>query len=58
MSENLTLEKILEYEILSSFWAKFIFWEWGQDLVSEYYLQKAMRKFNRYLSVKGNKCQN
>ena len=34
------IEQYLNYEIRSSWWAPFIFWEWGQDLAGSYFLWK------------------
>ena len=43
---------ILAYEIGSALWVKFIWWNRGQELVSEYFACKVARKYKRYLKQK------
>ncbi len=45
-------KKALDYEIRSSWWASFIFWDWGQDLSARYFAWKVNRKMRRYRSNK------
>lgn len=46
----LPLRKIIEYELMSSWWLRFVpaRWEWLIELVIKYYAWKAIRKHNRY----------
>lgn len=44
----MTLLEILDYELRSSWWASWIWWNWGQELCVKYFVWKAKRKFNRY----------
>lgn len=41
--------EFVKYEIYSSWWASFIWWEWGQELSSRYFAWKTNRKYDRYL---------
>jgi|TARA_R110000751_G_scaffold153060_1_gene258189 hypothetical protein len=46
---HMAMQEILNYEIRSHWAAKFIGFEWGQDLMSKYFAWKVRRKYNRYL---------
>lgn len=39
----------LEYEIAGSWFADFVWWEWGQNFFSSYFARKTNRKYERYL---------
>lgn len=46
------LQFLLEYEIYSSRWAKWVTWTWTQDWIEEYYAQKVRKKWGRYKLTK------
>ncbi len=46
---SLSLTELTQYEILSSWWASFVWWGWGQDLVIAYFTWKTKRKYEAYL---------
>jgi len=45
----MTLQGLLEYEITGSWWAGFIWWQWGIDLSSAYFAWKVKTKYNRWV---------
>ena len=49
----MNINELREYEVKSSWWASFIFWDWGQNLVSAYFAWKVHRKYGRMLKVDG-----
>ena len=46
---RLSMQEILRYEIHSHWLARWIGFEWGQDLMGKYFAWKVRRKYNRYL---------
>ena len=42
------LQFLLEYEIMSSWWAKWVTWTWTQDVIEEYYAKKVRKKWSKY----------
>jgi len=49
VENSFSVQDFLEYEIRSSIWASFIFWDWGQNLSVKYFAWKVGRKYHRYL---------
>jgi hypothetical protein len=45
----LTPEHLLVWEIHSSWWASWIWWEWGQRLAARYFAKKVNRKWKRFM---------
>lgn len=45
----ISLHDAYVYEVRSSWWTKFVWWDWGQTLASKYFVWKTKRKWNRYL---------
>lgn len=43
-----TYRYLLEYEISSSWWPQYIFWDWGQKLASSYFSRKVLKKVHRF----------
>ncbi len=55
--KNLEIKPIhnfLGYEIRSSWWASWISWNWGQELLGSYFAWKTRRKYARYKQSKLN----
>ena len=46
--KNLARTQILDYEIRSSWWAKYILWNWLLKLTGIYFAVKVKRKYSRY----------
>tara|TARA_R110002033_G_scaffold60171_1_gene110189 strand:+ start:4899 stop:5153 length:255 start_codon:yes stop_codon:yes gene_type:complete len=46
-----SLRDCLDYEIRSSWWASWIFFEWGQEISGAYFAWKTKRKYNRYIKT-------
>jgi hypothetical protein len=44
----ITFRQLLDYEIRSSWWAKYISWTLFQDLTCRYFVWKVERKYKRY----------
>lgn len=42
------MSDILDYEIRSSWWACWIWWDWGQNLAGTYFAWKVNRKYKKY----------
>lgn len=43
-------QDLIAYEMAASaWWASWIFWKWGHDLVASYIVFKVKRKYCRYL---------
>lgn len=51
MGNKLTKEQALDYEVASSLIAPWIWFGWGQELLSSYYAWKAARKHRRYMAI-------
>jgi hypothetical protein len=49
--ENLSLT-LLEYEVKSSWWVRFVHWEFAQRLAAKYFAWKTERKYKRYKMLK------
>ncbi len=47
--DELPIMRFLDYEIRSSWWAKFISFNLGQDLSANYFAWKTRKKYKRYL---------
>ena len=45
---KLSMIALLDYEVRSSWWAKYISWGWGQTLSSNYFAWKVGRKYAAY----------
>ena len=45
----ISLSDILEYEIRSGYFAQFVWFEWGQELIGSYFAWKTTRKYSRYM---------
>jgi hypothetical protein len=43
---------LLEYELMSLWWAEYVAWQWLRDIVSHYITWKVMRKWRRYKLIK------
>jgi hypothetical protein len=43
---------LIEYELLSLWWAEFIAWQWLRDIISYWIERKVMRKWKRYKFTK------
>lgn len=52
MEELLTQKQVLDYEVRTSWVSSFIWFDWGQDLMSKYLVRKAERKYKAYLKSK------
>lgn len=46
------LQFLLEYEIYSSWWAKWVTWTWTQDWIEEYYAEMTKKKWRKYKLAK------
>ena len=46
--DKIEMKEALMYEVMSSLWAGFIWFEWGRELASSYYAWKVKRKYRRY----------
>lgn len=44
----MTKQEILRYEIVASWWAPSVKWEWVQNLTSRYFAWKVRRKWARF----------
>lgn len=47
---NIPIQEFLEYEVRSSWWARDVFWGWGQDLTARYFAWKTRKKYARYIN--------
>jgi len=47
MKKKPTVQECLTYEIYGTWWAYYVWWEWGHELAAKYFVFKAKRKFNR-----------
>lgn len=45
--EEQKLKELLEYEVASSWLVPIIPWDWAQELLSEYYVRRVLRKYRR-----------
>lgn len=45
------IHKFLEYEVKSSWIAKFIWFKWGQELLGLYFAKKTEIKYNRFIKA-------
>ena len=43
---------ILDYEVCSSWWASWIWFESGQNIAASYFAWKVKRKYGRYVAMK------
>lgn len=44
----ITLKQALDYEIRGHWLASWIWFDWGQELLSRYFVRKVTRKYKRY----------
>ncbi len=49
--DNIDLN-FLEYEISSSWWSGYIWFDWGKQLAADYFLCKTKRKYKKYMEFK------
>jgi hypothetical protein len=50
--EKSQLCMFIDYEVISSWWASWIWWDWGQEISGKYFLWKAKRKYAKYQQLK------
>ena len=53
----LDTNELIDYEMSSSIWPTFIGWGWGQDLVAKMFVNKVVRKKNRYARMQEAKIK-
>lgn len=56
MPERITFEQALLYECHSSWWMRYVSWDWAQTLAAKYLGWKVRRKWRRYadsIAMKG-----
>lgn len=52
------IKLFLDYEIRSSWWAQYIWWDWGRALAGRYFAWKTKRKFDRFFDSKFDNVYN
>ena len=52
----MTIRDFLDYEIRSSWWASFIWWNWGRNLAGMWFAWKTKRKYSRYIDSRLDKA--
>ncbi len=48
LNSDMDIKDFVDYEIRSSWWPQWIWFNWGQELAARYFAWKTSRKYARY----------